>query len=361
MWLTQCCGGRSCSSYVLSQASTARFRSSSALSCLGFLPAPAEGQRLTESSSLRFEFYLAVDIRPLARSLLLIMRLLPSLAIALSASIASASAIPLDTREVDPSLAPLHLEKRQGHCHDGMTPLVAYDNKLVCLGGRAFWIGSAISAIGQRTVQAIATQMTDWIESSVTGSREAASGRRLARREAEESQELVRLEVGGVEAGVPFVQDAQGKTTINILDFLVRSPTPLETRDVSESEPTVIGGSATYHSDGALDTFTLDFAVPSSAYASDDSAPSTLAKRGAYTLHTTYWAWERHGETSLNWNDVHSLALASFLSLPKGVSQACGYMANSGTWHGSFRHWTGDSGYQVGDLTIEECNSLSVP
>lgn len=38
MWLTQCCGGRSCSSYVLPQASTARVRSSSAFDMIRVPP-----------------------------------------------------------------------------------------------------------------------------------------------------------------------------------------------------------------------------------------------------------------------------------------------------------------------------------
>ena len=57
--------------------------------------------------------------------------------------------------------------------------------------------------------------------------------------------------------------------------------------------------------------------------------------------------------TSLNWNDIYDVTLASYHSLPNSVSQACGYMANSGTWHGAFRHWTGDSGYSVGECSFD--------
>ncbi|GAA6012071.1 hypothetical protein JCM11491_001740 [Sporobolomyces phaffii] len=249
-----------------------------------------------------------------------------------------------------PSSSVPTLEKRQGHCHDGMTSVVAYDNKLVCIGSRTVWVGAAITSIGQNTVQTIASRVSDWIASTMYGQLDTSQGRRMARRELEQGDRLLYLEVGGVQAGVPFVQDVDGKTTINVLDFLTRSGSNLAARDAAASEATVTGGTATFFSNGTLDSFTLDFAVPSAAY---DTDAAGLAKRSYWSLHTTYWATLDNSHTSLNWNQIHSLVLSSYGSLPNGVSQACGYMANSGTWHGAFRHWTGDSGYQVGECQSE--------
>ncbi|GAA5931188.1 uncharacterized protein JCM15063_002571 [Sporobolomyces koalae] len=257
---------------------------------------------------------------------------------------ASASALP-----AGPSLS---LEKRQGHCHDGMTSIIAYDNKLLCIGSRTVWTGAAITSIGQGTVQTIASRVSDWIASTVWGQIDTSQGRRLARRELKQGDGLIYLEVGGAQAGVPFIHDADGKTTINVLDFIARSGSSLAVRDAAGAEATVTGGTATFYSNGTLDNFTLDFGVPAAAYESTSNT-TALAKRSYWSLHTTYWANQNNAHTSLNWNQIHALVLESYGSLPKGVSQACGYMANSGTWHGAFRHWTGDSGYQIGECQAE--------
>ncbi|GAA5990211.1 hypothetical protein JCM5350_001087 [Sporobolomyces pararoseus] len=286
------------------------------------------------------------------------MRCVSLLTFALAGAAASAAALPASTETDQFAKTSNQLDKRQGHCHDNMLPLIGWDNKLLCLGKTTMWVGAAITAIGTGTVESIAGRVTDWISSSVVGEVTASAGRLTRRKVQTEGSgdgETVLVRVDEVEVGVPFVRGTEGKTTIDILDFLTRSSQPsLSTRDVSTSEATVVGGSATFHSNGTLDNFTIDFSIPSSSYLSNSTSDtSNLAKRDYWALHTTYWAGSGHGQTALNWNEVHSLALSSYRSLPRGASQVCGYMANSGTWHGAFRHWTGDNGYQVGNCESE--------
>ena len=102
-----------------------------------------------------------------------------------------------------------------------------------------------------------------------------------------------------------------------------------------------------YHLNGTLDTFTLDFA------GAPGETNSTIAARDLWTVHTTYWAESGHDDTDLSQADVRKLALQSYTQLRDGTSQVCGYMANSGSWHGAFRHWTGDNGYSVGECNHE--------
>ncbi|GAA5942162.1 uncharacterized protein JCM15063_002024 [Sporobolomyces koalae] len=278
------------------------------------------------------------------------MKFLTLLTLALSGAAVSAAVVP--PRSLESSGEPHSLEKRQGHCHNGMTTVLAYNNKLVCIGSRDVWVGAAITSIGQNTVQTVASRVTDWIASSVYGQRDTSQVRRLARRDVGPDSDVLYVEVAGVQAAVPFVEGANGSTTISVLDFIARSGTALVARDVADSEPTVVGGTATFDANGYLENFTLDFAVPAASYESESGSPA-LAKRSYWSLHTTYWANYDNARTSLNWNDIHALVLSSYGSLPSGVSQTCGYMANSGTWHGAFRHWTGDSGYQVGECQSE--------
>ncbi|GAA5931192.1 uncharacterized protein JCM15063_002572 [Sporobolomyces koalae] len=171
--------------------------------------------------------------------------------------------------------------------------------------------------------------------------------RRLARRE-EEERVFGNVTIGGVEVEVPFVLDAEGKSTMNLLDFYSQASPSLETRAFSEETALPTGGTMTFYANGTLDTFTVDFAVPFTA----DATSSTLAKRDSNSLHTTYWAAPGHEHTSLSNYYLEGLVRASYTLQGSHVWESCGYMANSGTWHGAFRHWTGDRGYTNGECEL---------
>ncbi|GAA5884083.1 hypothetical protein JCM3774_002961 [Rhodotorula dairenensis] len=251
------------------------------------------------------------------------------------------------------------LEARGSTCHYDDIKIWSSGSSFVCRGELAYDRGAAINSIGAGTVSNVASQVADWVNSRAhSGSTQAGRRRlRLARRSdpATEADDVLSVRVGDVQVAVPFVE-SDGRLTISIGAFLQAKHEcdndVVKKRDFVESGA-LVGGSASYFSDGALDTCTLDFEVPTSAFSSIEAAASKLEKRSTTTLHTTYWATSGHDATDLSWNSVYNVATASYRSQPDNVGQVCGYMANSGSWHGAYRHWTGDYGYVVGECDDE--------
>ncbi|GAA5955634.1 hypothetical protein JCM8115_006810 [Rhodotorula mucilaginosa] len=241
------------------------------------------------------------------------------------------------------------LETRGSSCHGSDYATWRSGSAFVCLGKTESWRGAAISAIGGGTITTVSSRLADWILSHANGGTTQA-GRR-ARRDV--GNATVDIEIGTSTVTVPYTAAVGGRITIDITAYISASAAHAHAKRGAEEDSvataTLIGGTATYFEDGVLDTCTLDFAIPATTADTD----AALAKRTYWTLHTTYWADPGHEVTSLNWNDIYDVTLASYHSLPNGVSQACGYMANSGTWHGAFRHWTGDNGYSVGECSFD--------
>ncbi|GAA5990208.1 hypothetical protein JCM5350_001086 [Sporobolomyces pararoseus] len=285
------------------------------------------------------------------------MLLLRSVSLLLAACFASAAVVPAQTLEDRnyhwTGTVNNNLVKRAG-CIDGLVPYAQFPGTklLLCLTPETIVNihAAEIAAIGAGTVLTLVYGVTSIIQAALSGSESKEAGRRLSRRQLGQADGTAFIEIGGVETEVPFVRAVDGKATISLLDVFYPSSSSLSTRDVSTSEATVVGGSATFHSNGTLDNFTIDFSIPSSSYLSNSTSDtSNLAKRDYWALHTTYWAQPGHSKTSLDHDSLVKLVTASYTKLPRSATEACGYMANSGTWHGAFRHWTGDYGYTIGE------------
>lgn len=253
-----------------------------------------------------------------------------------------------------------HLEARGSSCHNNEEVLVRSGTSFICLGNKVYWRGAAISAIGATTVSNVASVMTNWVSSHAVGAWDTQSGRkRRSVGGVDSDTNTTVLTVGAQSTVVPY-ETVGDRIVIDISAFL-NAGSSLGKRDDADEVAPLVGGSASYFLDGTLDTCTLDWAISETTYAepTESDSPSTtvstetLAKRSYWSLHTSYWAAYSHETTKLNWNEIYSIATASYRSLPNGVSQVCGYMANSGTWHGAFRHWTGDNGQQVGECSPE--------
>ncbi|KAG0662421.1 hypothetical protein C6P46_003367 [Rhodotorula mucilaginosa] len=262
------------------------------------------------------------------------------------------------------------LSARGSTCHGPDGKIWSAGDSFVCRGNTATR-GAALRDFGDKDIGTIATSLTDWIFSRLnekTGSVGKRGRKRRSLCRPTPANATVEVEVGKSVISLPYTAVADGRVTIDITAYLSASADNVTARAIdkrngeSVSVVTLVGGSATYFRDGGLDTCTLDYAilstgtVPSGGNSTADAAATTdarLAKRGYWTLHTTYWADSGHDATDLNWNDIHNLALASYHSLPKGISEACGYMANSGSWHGAFRHWTGDNGSTLGECWFD--------
>ncbi|GAA5882671.1 hypothetical protein JCM3774_002807 [Rhodotorula dairenensis] len=242
------------------------------------------------------------------------------------------------------------LDSRGSSCHGGDTAIFRTGSAFVCTGEQAYWRGAAISALSFGTIANVADHLTDWINSRALGG-SASYGRRrgISTDVVAANATSVPVQVGGTTLKVPFSREGS-RIVIDISAFLAGGVAKRAADAIPSA--TLVGGTASYFEDGVLDTCTLDFLVSGeAAEAGSDSVDdiNTLVKRDQWALHTTYWAEPNHQQTALVWNDIYTVALASYRSLPTGVSQVCGYMANSGTWHGAFRHWTGDYGYTVGE------------
>ena len=262
------------------------------------------------------------------------------------------------------------LSARGSTCHGSDEKIWSDGDSFVCRGAAARR-GANIRDIKAQDVATIANSLTDWVlsrkhEETSQAGRRGRKRRSLCR--PAPTNATVDVEVGTSVINLPYTAMADGRVTIDITAFLSASADNVTARakrnEASLSVVTLVGGSATYLQDGGLDTCTLDYAILSAGAVvsagnstadavADAATDARLAKRGYWTLHTTYWAASDHDATDLSWNSIRNLALASYNSLPKDISETCGYMANSGSWHGAFRHWTGDSGYSVGECWFD--------
>ncbi|GAA5830308.1 hypothetical protein JCM3766R1_002864 [Sporobolomyces carnicolor] len=270
------------------------------------------------------------------------MLLLQTLAAVCATSAATAAVVPRSSTEPEPVGS---LVKRS-RCAHGLEPYMDYnDSKLLCLDRSATRLGpgKAITSVDESALGSITDVIVSAILAKTKGtiSTQFGPGDRFARRTIDDVEQSGQTSfiVGNSEVEVPFARGSQGETTVNILDLLATS-SALDTRASSNA---VTGGSAIFDANGALDTFTIDY-----SFAAHDSTTG-LSKRAASTLHTTYWANKGHSSTSLGESDLKQLVMDSYKQLPDAYDEVCGYMANSGSWHGAFRHWTGDYGYTIGE------------
>ncbi|GAA6012074.1 hypothetical protein JCM11491_001741 [Sporobolomyces phaffii] len=228
------------------------------------------------------------------------------------------------------------------------------DSRLACVDNNASKVDwghvAPIIYVSGKTLGFLIDKVAHLITAHRTGGTVSNSSpvRRMTRRGTEEEHVYAVVSIGGVELEVPFVHDADGKTTMDLLDFYSPASSALATRDLPETASSLTEGSATFYANGTLDTFTIGAAVTPSPLANNATSPG-LAKRDNWSLHTTYWADPGHESTSLSYDKLRDLVGQTYTHLRGGVWQACGYMANSGTWHGAFRHWTGDNGYTIGE------------
>ncbi|GAA5885325.1 hypothetical protein JCM16303_006003 [Sporobolomyces ruberrimus] len=284
------------------------------------------------------------------------MLVLQKVALLLVASVASAAVVPISAADRIDQRQDHQLVARQSECNSDTHLEVNYkDARISCIswtgikyiGGSVF--GLAIVAVGPPSIAKLVEAYAKLVTARRSGSASISSPvRRLARRDEDQGQEMAYFSFGGVEVATSFVQHPDGKTTVDILDLLRPSSPALNARAVTETGGDIFGGSATFNTNGTLDTFTIDLAVPSTVDSADSTSPA-LTKRNYNTLHTTYWAEPGHAETSLSYDKLYELIHDSYTHLPDRTAQVCGYLANSGKWHGAFRHWTGDNGYQVGE------------
>ncbi|GAA5991861.1 hypothetical protein JCM10908_002241 [Rhodotorula pacifica] len=244
---------------------------------------------------------------------------------------------------------------RGSKCNGAAVRIWRSGSEFVCRGVTANAGGTPIRSIDSGTISTVASQVTDWITSHAHYG-DTSAGRRLARRAGADGaagNQTLSVQVGNVQVNaVPFVE-ADGRLTVDIGAFLqAKQDAGTVIQRYAAASGALYGGSVSFHPDGSLDTFTLHFSVPSSSSATTD-ATTDLAKPSANTLHTTYWAVAGHDATDLSWDKVDSLATVSYKDQDATISQVCGYMANSGSWHGAYRHWTGDNGYIVGECLDE--------
>ncbi|GAA5942163.1 uncharacterized protein JCM15063_002025 [Sporobolomyces koalae] len=282
------------------------------------------------------------------------MPILSKIVLLLLASVVAAAAVPIDEVPRPGQSQKNRNDKRQSKCENGTHAVFSLGPSMVCVadGTKADWaFGAAILSIGSGSLAIVINAISNCIRAKRSGSVSVTSGANNARRgiaERDDEDSLAVVTFGDGEVTVPFALGADGKTTIDLLDLFSQSASSLTARDTLQGEALVEGGSAIFHANGTLDTFSIEFAVASSAPITNTTTP-TLSKRDYWALHTTYWAEPSHASTSLKGNQLHDLVEHSYRNLPQGVSQVCGYMANSGTWHGAFRHWTGDKGYTIGE------------
>ncbi|POY73797.1 hypothetical protein BMF94_3338 [Rhodotorula taiwanensis] len=284
---------------------------------------------------------------------LLLFAYLVGVAAASSASEAASQAPGGDRKRVD-------LEKRSD-CGPGQELIFRLNTKMICVGAKFYNDARNFSYFAVGAV--LVGYVTNAITSAVGGTTVQHDEPKAQRRDLAALDSVpTHLAIGDEEVAVDIARVGD-RYVVNFADFMTATAgtARLRTRDVLEDDPlavnTITGGTISYFLDGALDTFTLDMSVPVDSTASTANATESgthdLAKRNYNTVHTTYWAESGHQTTSLNYNDVHDLVWRTYHSLPSKVSQVCGYMANSGTWHGSFRHWIGDNGYSIGECWNE--------
>lgn len=270
-----------------------------------------------------------------------------TLSLALLAAAGTASALPT-TDYAKATSAEQHRNTRRSGCHSDEVEIYRKGSELECQGSSAFWQPIIFQYVQLGVLTAASTLIAYWVTSRWNVQSLSVGGARMVRRDGDNDDTIYIVADDNQEVAVPatIVND---RRVVRIEDWLASARGgDLVTRslDSDATAAPLIGGEVHYHLNGTLDTFTLDFAAPR-------ETNNSLAARDAYTVHTTYWATPGHASTSLGYDDVKDLALQSYTRLRAGTSQACGYMANSGTWHGAFRHWLGDNGYSVGECNAE--------
>ncbi|GAA5991867.1 hypothetical protein JCM10908_002244 [Rhodotorula pacifica] len=264
-----------------------------------------------------------------------------ALSLLLLATASLVTAVPTAERIRPSESEERHYERRDA-CNQGGLMVYHQGSQFVCVGKTVFWTGAAIITVSVGTAAWLAYSVADMVTSRWHYGETAKT--RLARRDDE-----FYISVGDTEYAVPanVVGDHQ---VVQITDYLAAAASKKGLAARDSADASLIGGQILYHMNGTLDTFTLDFGI---ADVNISNSTSSLAKRSYYTLHTTYWATSGHDNTNLNRDEIANLVKISYDHEQSGVSEACGYLANSGTWHGAFRHWTGDYGYTIGECDAE--------
>jgi hypothetical protein len=279
-----------------------------------------------------------------------------TLTLALLAAAGAASALPTTPYGAATSSEQHRNERRGSNCNTDEVQILRDGDKLICQGKTDYWQNVVFKYVQGGVLTAAALIISYWVTSKWNVQSLSVGGGaavRMARRgecddEGEDDDDVIYIVQSEQEVAVPatLVDD---RRVVQIEDWLASMGGDLFKRDLDEGLAAVplIGGEVLYHLNGTLDTFTLDFA------GAPGETNSTIAARDLWTVHTTYWAESGHDDTDLSQADVRKLALQSYTQLRDGTSQVCGYMANSGSWHGAFRHWTGDNGYSVGECNHE--------
>ncbi|KWU47623.1 hypothetical protein RHOSPDRAFT_31056 [Rhodotorula sp. JG-1b] len=280
-----------------------------------------------------------------------------TLTLALLAAAGAASALPTTPYGAATSSEQHRNERRGSNCNTDEVQILRDGDKLICQGKTDYWQTVVFKYVQFSVLTAASVTVAYWVTSkwNVQSLSVGAPPVRMARRGDcddkggdDEDDNMIYIVQNDQEVAVPatVVDDRQ---VVQIEDWLASMGGDLVKRGMDGGLAAVplIGGEVLYHLNGTLDTFTLDFAGAPGA------TNTTLAARDLWTVHTTYWAESGHADTDLSEDDVQQLALHSYTNLRDGTSQVCGYMANSGSWHGAFRHWTGDSPYSVGECTHE--------
>lgn len=270
-----------------------------------------------------------------------------TLTLALLAAAGTASALPT-TAYATAIAAEQHRNQRRSGCHSDEVEIYRKGSELECQGSTAFWQPIIFQYVQLGVLTSAAVTIAYWVTSRWNVQSLTVGGARRVRRDGDDDDTIYIVADDHEEVAVPatIVND---RRVVRIEDWLASArggDLVARNLDGDATAAPLIGGEVHYHLNGTLDTFTLDFAA----------APETnnsLVARDAWTVHTTYWATSGHDTTSLGYDAVKDLALHSYTSLRDGTSEACGYMANSGTWHGAFRHWLGDNGYSVGECEAE--------
>jgi hypothetical protein len=266
--------------------------------------------------------------------------------LALLAAAGTATALPT-TEYASATAGEQHRNARRSGCHSDEIQIVREGDKLICQGKTHYWQEVTFKYVAGSVLVGAATTIAYWVTSK-WNVQSLSVGARMVRRDGDDDDTIYIVADDNEEVAVTatIVND---RRVVRIEDWLASTrggDLVARSLDSDATAAPLIGGEVHYHLNGTLDTFTLDFAA-------SPETNNSLAARGAWTVHTTYWATPGHASTSLGYDAVKNLALESYTHLLDGTSQACGYMANSGTWHGAFRHWLGDNGYTIGECDAD--------
>lgn len=221
---------------------------------------------------------------------------------ALAVSTAYAGVVPQAKSDVTST----QVTTRGNQCARDSLKVYENHNGFLCVGKTVFWTGVSLAVVYAPTVNAAASQFATWVKGKIVGEASAAEKRGDAEHVyLEEDDETITYR------WLPASLTARDGTDISFIHDM--------TKRVDKATGEVVQADMTFEAE----------------HEAVDEA-GALAKRDG-RIYLTYWAESGHADTELNANDVANLYAQIFYRADPNAGSECGYVANSGNWHGAFK------------------------